>query len=193
MPHGARIGIIAIILGEAEENDLEGRREVLEAQHKIISIYFLVSLCKSIHVYLLLIQDLAVRVFDEELGDRVPKDEQAFPDVARAARYLLANVGEGCILEDVHRPYSLHQDFFDLGASVGLEADRLLTHSGGDFRRQGVREVQSVRDGNDDQFAPLLLRPLEDAIEDREVIGLQEVDLVDDEHLAQMLLLIEAR
>ena len=123
MPHGARIGIIAIILGEAEENDLEGRREVLEAQHKIISIYFLVGLGESIHVYLLLIQDLAVRVFDEELGDRVPKDEQTFPDVARAASYLLADVGEGCILEDVHRPYSLHQDIFDLGASVGLEAD----------------------------------------------------------------------
>ena len=55
MPHGARIGIIAIILGEAEENDLEGRGEVLEAQHKIISIYFLVSLGESIHVDLLLI------------------------------------------------------------------------------------------------------------------------------------------
>ena len=192
MPHGARIGIIAIVLGKAEENDLGGRREVLEAQHKIISIYFFVSLGESIHVYLLLIQDLAVRVFDEELGDRVPKDEEAFSDVARAAGYLLAYVGEGCLLEDVHPPYSLHQNVLYLGASVGLEADRLLTHSGGDLGRQGVREVQSVRDGNDDQFAPLLLSPLEDAIEDREVVGLQEVDLVDDEHLAQMLLLIEA-
>lgn len=77
---------------------------------------------------------------------------------------------------------SFLKDLLDLRTRVRLEADALPSHARRHLASQCFRKIKSVGDGNDDKLALLLLRPLEDAVEDLEVPSLEKVYLVDDQH-----------
>lgn len=78
--------------------------------------------------------------------------------------------------------YSFLKDLLDLLTGVRLEADGLLSHARRYFSSQRFWKIKSVRNGYDDKFALLLLRPLENAIKHFEVSCLEEIYLVDDKH-----------
>lgn len=60
---------------------------------------------------------------------------------------------------------SFLKDLLDLRACIRRKADGLPSHARCHLASQRLWKIKSVRDGNDDKFALLFLRPLEDTVE----------------------------